>query len=232
MRTDSYNQTNHKPIASWQNNITSDGNNFFRQSPTVASQKISRSIEENISLGNYAVAISLLNELIDRYPNSAINYNNRGLVYFRLARISEALEDLDMAIAINPKLDSAYNNRANCYAAGGNLVAAVADYDRALDLNPANLRAWINQGITYRQMKAYDLALENFEIALFLGNSLKERIYAERGRTYHLQGDWNCAVADYQTALAMMFELPNRQSEGQKVRSWLDELLNPLLFGS
>ena len=229
MATDSYNQTNYQPLAFWQNKIVSDKSNLSRQPSTIASEKISRCIEENISLGNYAVAISLLDELIARYPNSAINYNNRGLVYFRLARISQALDDLDMAIAINPKLDSAYNNRANCHAAVGNLVAAVSDYDLALDFNPANIRAWINQGITYRQMKAYDLALENFEIALFLGNSFKAKIYAERGRTYHLRGDWNCAVADYKTALAMMSELPAK-SDRQKVRSWLNELLKPLQF--
>lgn len=230
MATDSYDLITYKQLASVQNKIASDKSDFSRQSSTLASEKqIGRCIEENITQGNYVVAISLLDELIARYPNRAINYNNRGLVYFRLARISQALDDLNTAIALNPKLDSAYNNRANCHAAVGSLVAAVADYDLALDLNPANLRAWINQGITYRQMKSYDLALENFEIALFLGNSLKAKIYAERGRTYHLRGDWNCAVADYQAALAMMSELP-KQSDRQKVRSWLDELLKPLQF--
>ena len=228
MATDSYNKTNYQPLAFWQNKIASDKSNFSCQPSSVASEKISRYIEENISLGNYVVAISLLDELITRYPNSAINYNNRGLVNFRLARISQALDDLDRAIALNPKLDSAYNNRANCHAAVGNLVAAVSDYDLALDFNPANLRAWINQGITYRQMKAYDLALENFEIALFLGKSLQPRIYAERGRTYHLRGDWNCAAADYKTALAMSDN--SNISDRQKVRSWLDELLKPLRF--
>ena len=233
MRTEIYNH-NHQPLAFCQNNITFDGVNTYSQQDapcqfsTVPSEKqIRRCLKEKISDGNYAVAISLLDELIARYPMKAMNYNNRGLIYFRNNQISEALDDLNMAIAMNPKLDSAYNNRANCHAARGNLVAAIADYDLALDLNPANLRAWINQGITYREMNAYDLALENLEIALFLSNSFQERIYAERGRTYHLQGDWNCAVADYQTALAMMSELPDGQQH-QKIRSWLDELLAPL----
>lgn len=246
MRTDFYNQTNHQQFAV-KNCITPQGIDAYSQPKfncqfsTISSEKqIRRSIKENISCENYAVAISLLSELIARYPKSATNYNNRGLMYFRLARISEALEDLSKAIAINPQLDSAYNNRANCHAASGNLIAAISDYDLALDLNPANLRAWINQGITYREMNAYDLALENLEIALFLGNSLKERIYAERGRTYHLRGNWNCAVADYQTALAIMSELPDKQRDRAstalrdrtKVSFWLDELLNPLRSSS
>ena len=190
--------------------------------------QINLSIEENIRQSNYAVAISLINELIARYPDSAINYNNRGLMYFRNNQLSEAINDLTHALKIDPQLDSAYNNRANCHAARGDLMAAVSDYDEALDLNPANLRAWINQGVTFRELQFYDLALENFDIALAVGNSLQERVYGERGRTYHLRGDWNCAVADYQITLKLLSDLPNEKNYQFKVRGWLDELLNPL----
>ena len=188
------------------------------------------SVAQNISQGNYAVAISLIDELIARYPDSAVDYNNRGLMYLRNNQLSEAIEDLTRALEINPQLDSAYNNRANCYVAQGNLAAAVADYDEALDLNPANLRARINQGITFREMGFDDLALENFDIVLIVGNQLQERAYAERGRTYHLRGDWNCAVADYQAALRLLSEQPDRTNYSSKIQNWLDDLLDPLLF--
>jgi tetratricopeptide (TPR) repeat protein len=36
---------------------------------------------------------------------------------------------------------------------------------------------------------------------------LEGNIYAERGRTYELRGDWNCAIADYQKALALLSDL-------------------------
>jgi tetratricopeptide (TPR) repeat protein len=228
MRTDSYDQSNYhrttfspsEPINSINSQLSSD----------VSSEtQINLYIEETISQGNYAVAISLINELIARHPESAINYNNRGLMYFRNNQLSEALEDLTHALKINPRLDSAYNNRANCHAAQGNLIAAVSDYDEALDLNPANLRAWLNQGITFRDLSFYDSALENFDIALIVGNTLQERIYGERGRTYHLRGDWNCAVADYQSALTLLSNRPDLENYRLKVRGWFDELLAPLI---
>ena len=198
-------------------------------------------IEQKASQGNYAVAIALLDQLIALRPNSATDYNNRGLMHFRNNQIAEALADLSQALSIDPKLDSAYNNRANCYAAQGELEKAIADYDVALDINPANLRAWINQGITYREMEMYDLAIENFDIALIIGNRLHERIYAERGRAYHLRGDWNCAVADYQQALEILngegghSQAPTSiGGEGMtgyqyKVKTWLDSLFHPLV---
>ena len=193
-------------------------------------EQLRASVEEKAAQGNYAVAIALLNQLLKIRPNSAMDYNNRGLMHFRNNQIVEAFTDLTKALAIDPKLDSAYNNRANCHAAQGNLGEAISDYDIALDLNPGNVRAWINQGITFREMGMYELAIENFDIASILGNSLQERIYGERGRAYHLRGDWNCAVADYQQAIALLSVKQDLSKYREKVKNWLSELLDPLKF--
>jgi tetratricopeptide (TPR) repeat protein len=181
--------------------------------------------------GDYTEAITLLSELIYRHPDSAVDYNNRGLIYFQSGATHQALCDYNTAIALNPTLASAYNNRANYYAACGELAAALADYDQALDLNPRYVRAWINRGITLRDLGQYDEAIENFEVALLFGQ-LEGHIWAERGRTYHLWGDWNCAIADYYRALTQLpFLDGGRDVSGYRLRlqleNWLDELLSP-----
>ena len=188
-------------------------------------QQLRNSVRTKASQGDYTVAIALLDRLIALHPDNATYYNNRGLMYYRNHQYSEAFKDLSQALKLDPKLDSAYNNRANCYAACGYYLEAIADYDLALDLNPANLRAWMNQGITFRELEMYDLAIENFDITLIVGDSLQERIYAERGRAKHLQGDWNCAVADYQTALEILVNKPDRVNLKSKVKNWLEQLL-------
>lgn len=225
MRTNFYNQANYRQPPFFLPEQT----NSQLTSGASSETEIRSYIEETMSQGDYAVAISLIDELIARHPESAINYNNRGLMYFRNNQLPEALKDLTHALEINPRLDSAYNNRANCHAARGDLIAAVSDYDEALDINPANFRALINQGITFRDLSFYDLALENFDIALIVGSGLQERIYGERGRTYHLRGDWNCAVADYQSALKLLSEQLSLDNYRVKVQAWLDELLHPLI---
>jgi tetratricopeptide (TPR) repeat protein len=167
--------------------------------------------------GNHAEAIDLFSYLIDRNPTNANDYSNRGLVYFQDGQAEAALADYNRAIELNPRLDSAYNNRANYYAAQGQFLEAILDYDVALDLNPVNSRAWINQAITFRELEMYDRAIES-------------HIYAERGRAYHLRGDWNCAVADYQRALALLPESsayvknPSVRLRAQ-VERWLDSLI-------
>lgn len=184
-----------------------------------------RSAREKAQQGDYATAVVILTRLIDRHPADAVNYNNRGLIYFQSGQMEKAIADYNTALQLNPHLDSAYNNRANYYASLGQLVEAIADYEQAIDLNFGNIRARINQGITFRQMGLYELAIENFDFALVLGKHLIGHIYAERGRTYHLQGEWNSAIADYRRALK---ELPSSDLDlrlRSRVETWLNELL-------
>lgn len=182
--------------------------------------------------GDYKGAIALLNQLIDRHPDHAIDYNNRGLVYFQSGQNEQAIADYNTALQLNPQLASAYNNRANYYAACGQLSIAIADYDQALDLNPSYVRAWLNRGITLRDLGQYEQAIENFDIALLLGQ-LEGHIYAERGRTYQLWGDWNCAIADYRRALTHLPHKSDFSSDPAarlrlQVEKELNQLLSPL----
>jgi tetratricopeptide (TPR) repeat protein len=178
-------------------------------------------------MGDYDGAIALFTQLIERNPLNASDYSNRGLTYFQSGRLAEAFADYSRAIELNPRLDGAYNNRANYHAAQGQFLEAILDYDVALDLNPANTRAWINQGITFRDLEMYERAIESFDLALHLGR-LEGHIYAERGRTYHLRGDWNCAIADYQRAIVDMPETPASERLCVQVELWIEELLAPL----
>ena len=190
-------------------------------------QSLRASAHRKAKDGDYRGASALLTRLISRNPTGAFDYNNRGLIYFQSGQAEKAIADYNKALQLNPELDSAYNNRANYYASFGQLAEALTDYEKALDLNPGNIRTWVNQAITFRELGLYDLALENLDMALILGG-MEDHIHAERGRTYHLRGDWNCAIADYQRALT---QLPHSGTSGrlrQKVETWMSQLLKPL----
>jgi tetratricopeptide (TPR) repeat protein len=177
---------------------------------------------------DYTGAIALLSQLINRHPDNAIDYNNRGLVYFQSGEPTLAIIDYDKALQLNPQLASAYNNRANYYAACGRLETAIADYDQAIDLKPSYVRAWLNRGITLRDLGQYEQAIENFDIALLLGQ-IEGHIYAERGRTYHLWGDWNYAIADYRRALTHLPQTCAKTDPARRLRLKVEKELNQLL---
>jgi tetratricopeptide (TPR) repeat protein len=175
----------------------------------------------------YSQALTWLNQLIDRHPQQAMYYSNRGLVYLGLDQPLRALADCDHAVDLGPDLDQAYNNRALCHTALGDLVAALQDYEQAVDINPFNSRARINLGATWRQLGEFDQALDCLDEALVF-RQLTEFIYAERGRTYHLRGDWNCALADYQRTLTRVATLKTStqlQALVQRVQRWVNELV-------
>ncbi|HEY9658644.1 MAG TPA: tetratricopeptide repeat protein [Allocoleopsis sp.] len=211
---------------------SSQQSSSFRLTPAEQQSFVRQQALANAHQGNYEEAIALFSLLIESNPNNANDYSNRGLVHFQNGEAEAALADYNRAIELNPRLDSVYNNRANYYAAQGMFLEALLDYDIALDLNPTNVRTWINQGITFRELEMYDRAIESFDLALCLGK-LEGHIYAERGRTYHLRGDWNCAIGDYSRALE---KLPTSQPSPidasarlrLQVQKWLDDLLSPL----
>lgn len=210
---------------------SSKGKFPFSLLPWELEGKLRTAIKCQAEQENYSAAIALINKLLKINPNNAIDYNNRGLMYFYQKQFLRAIKDYNRALKLNGKLAQVYNNRGNCYAALGRWAEALQDYEMALDLNPANLKAWINQGITLRELGLYDLALENFDLALVLGNKFTARIYAERGYTYHLRGDWNCAIADYRRALSLLSLSDKFKSYRQKVEGWLQSLLNPSQLG-
>ena len=186
-------------------------------------------IKQEANQGNYHKAIAILDRLIDRLPYSAIDYNNRGLMYLKMANYEQAMADFDQAIALNPSLDRSYNNRGNCYAHQGNLSKAIENYEQALEINPYNQKVWINQGITLRELGEYSLAVETLELAKMISDKYLGRIYAERGYTHYLIGDWNYAIADYRRALSC---LPQGDRYQQKVMKLLAKVLKPIISQS
>lgn len=194
--------------------------------------------------GDYQRAIGMFNQLIEQDATNALAYHNRGLAHFHIRQFTAAMADYTTALQLNPRLGKAYNSRGNCCAAMGDLIHAIIDYEAAIDLNPLDLQAWINRGITFRELKLHEIALENFDLALEFSQLLNQteskeaiallegHIYAERGRTHDLSGDWNWAVSDYQQALNT---LPPSDQLGKplshRLRLQVNQWLNALLSG-
>src|SRR5262249_17235506 len=58
------------------------------------------------------------------FPQYSMAYNNRGVLYFFMERLDEALADLNTAIALNPEHGRAYTNRAQVYFSLGQYYQA------------------------------------------------------------------------------------------------------------
>ncbi|HEX4026845.1 MAG TPA: hypothetical protein VHX18_04435 [Rhizomicrobium sp.] len=86
---------------------------------------------------NDDAAVADFNAALNRDPNLAPAYMNRGLVMLRAARYEEARADFTHAIDLGATdLHVAYFNRGEAQEASGNLVAAYHDYRKAQELAP------------------------------------------------------------------------------------------------
>lgn len=189
----------------------------------LAKKRLHHSVHAAVKNRNYDHAIYLLSYLIAQEPLNSDYYSNRGFVYYRCQQWPQALTDYTQALRLNPSGDRIYSSRAKCNAVVGDWHQAIADYDCAIDINPYNLLARLEQGILLRNLKMYDDAITCFDLALFFGN-VQAYVYAERGRTYHLNGHWNCAAGDYQRALSLLDKSPN-PALASKIQDWVAKLV-------
>ncbi|MBW2576318.1 MAG: tetratricopeptide repeat protein [Deltaproteobacteria bacterium] len=60
---------------------------------------------------DYMKALDLLNKAIELNSEDAIDYNNRGTVFYKLGRYQRAIEDFNRAIHLDPNDTHAYNKK-------------------------------------------------------------------------------------------------------------------------
>src|SRR6476660_6152506 len=72
--------------------------------------------------------------LIQRNPQDAVAYFNRGFVYGELGEFDAAIADLTSAIEFDPNLAGAYHMRGFVFDEKGEYERAIADYTRAIEI--------------------------------------------------------------------------------------------------
>ena len=154
--------------------------------------------DEAIRVCNRALALAPSTNLFD----SATTYCNLGLACAGIGRLSEAIQDYDKAIALNPDYDLAYNDRGLACAKMGRLAEATHDYSKAISLNPDYAQAYESRGIAYGRSGRLEEAMQDFDRAIALDSDYAEAYY-NRGNIRLDAARNSEAVADYDEAIAL-----------------------------
>jgi tetratricopeptide (TPR) repeat protein len=102
-------------------------------------------------------------------------------------KMSQALDELEMALEINPASSSLHFNRALTLDAMGRFEDAVNEYETALQLSPEDLEILNSLAVDYTRTSRYDLAIETFEHIQELDSGF-EPSYCNRIITYTEMG--------------------------------------------
>ena len=117
-----------------------------RSLPLVSEEQREMRLIEGMNRGireDYRGAIVIFSELIQRYPDYAEAYFNRGIARAKLQDYQGAITDQTQALTHNPQLAEAYEARAKLYWQLGQPTQAVNNLQQAVSLfeqqgNPAS----------------------------------------------------------------------------------------------
>lgn len=152
--------------------------------------------------GDYAAALSDMDEAIKLQPKYAGFFINRAFLRYKLDDYFGAMADYDYAIELDPMNGVAHFNRGLLRSEVHDVNNAIDDFTRVLSLSPDDYRALYNRALLYNEIHEYKHALEDLNRVIaaypdFAG------AYCLRSEIYHASGDLRKAEADYKKSTAL-----------------------------
>jgi len=139
----------------------------------------------------------------DRYPNQAATIlAERADILSGMDRHSEALADLDRALALEPTNAGFYADRGETYRLTKQYGQALADLDRALDLDSQNAWALGSRGQVHRALGHNTEALNDLDRALAIDSELTW-ILGERAAINRELRRYDQALADLDQVITL-----------------------------
>ncbi|MBN1561948.1 fused MFS/spermidine synthase [candidate division KSB1 bacterium] len=129
---------------------------------------INLSIAQQNDLGQDALmtfldnAIEHLTAMIERYPDSAFDWNNLGYTYMNRGLLGEAESAFTRALELAPENPLARIYRASIIAGRGDAATAEAELLRVIDYFPQELEAYYRLGLIYEFTNRFDKAIATF----------------------------------------------------------------------
>lgn len=127
-----------------------------------------------INLGWYIYALTDFNTVLTITPDDVTTYVNRISAYAGMNLLLEALEDCNHAIELAPDMYQTHLNRGIINQRLARYDDAEADYQRAIQAQPNEPNAYSKLGEMFYERGASEQALEYFEQAKTLGDTLAQ----------------------------------------------------------
>jgi serine/threonine protein kinase/tetratricopeptide (TPR) repeat protein len=157
------------------------------------------------NLGRFDQALAVLDRAITRSTKEAVLYRARARVHRLRLHDSEALADLDRAIALAPAHDPArrgdHLERALIFDKEGRHDQALAECDRVVAENHDAPDVHRIRGAILVKLRRFDEAIRAFDLCIAKGNA-SPALYETRALALAQRGSFERAIADYTLALS------------------------------
>ena len=187
--------------------------------------------------GSHEKALSFFDESLKNKPiePSKILFS-KGVSLMALKRYEEAIECFKSAIKLNPTYIEAYQNRGLCYAYFNppKMTEAIKCFDFITEQyakypDPRFVdevaKAWNDKGVCYLRLKKYDEAINCFEKAYLLGNTIISS--NNKAEALFYQGKFDSSNDLFKEVLRRLPELENdteRQSFEKRIQGFIQKM--------
>jgi Tfp pilus assembly protein PilF/TRAP-type uncharacterized transport system substrate-binding protein len=143
--------------------------------------------------------IADLDRAIQRSPEDARAYRDRGNALGRKGDTDRALADYQQAIRINPNDPAIFHDRGLMWQRKGEFDKAIVDFDRAVRMSFSDPEIYSDRGAAWFEKGSYDRALADFDQALKINPALATA-YVRRAGVFERKGDLERARANREQA--------------------------------
>lgn len=162
--------------------------------------------DEAVRNKNWGVIIAEGEWFLKNAPSSgrkkdlALGYCNRGIIFGKGNKCSEAIADFTRCIEIGYGNPLIYNYRGTAYAEQKQYEEAIADFNKAIKIDENNAKAYRLRGITYRELGDYEQAINDYTKTINL-DSNNSAAYNDRGNIYSEHRQYKLALNDFNEAI-------------------------------
>ncbi len=142
--------------------------------------------------GRLQEAVDIYSKIIEAVPETDKNIitvirKHRGMAYFAMNHLDEALEDFQKSIEADEKAYRSYYYKGIVYSIQKKYHEAIECYDKSLEINQFQAHANFRRAMAYYELQEYEKSMNDLDVALKLGMkpedcaSLQEKLVKKFG---------------------------------------------------
>ncbi|WP_020532337.1 rhomboid family intramembrane serine protease [Flexithrix dorotheae] len=152
--------------------------------------------------GNDAKALVHYNSAVAADEFNPDNYYLRAITLINLKK-KEALDDIEMAISLNPRDPDFYRVRGLAwFELFGNYEKALKDYSYTISLAPKDIFAYLSRANFFTDAGKYEQAYQDYQIVMQLDSNYASA-YGNSGWVKYLQGEYEACIELSKKAISL-----------------------------
>ncbi|MHA1719336.1 MAG: tetratricopeptide repeat protein [Promethearchaeota archaeon] len=170
---------------------------------TIDKEKLEE-ITQLMYFGNFSEVISVIEPILDEYPNNIILMLDLAYSYANIGKFDKAIEVYSKIIELAPENSSGYTGLGFIYRKQGKNEEAIKEFTKGILYSPDNAIAHFEKAEALFELDQYEEALKSYYKALQFSGAETE------AETLHRIAQVNLGLKDYDKAIKIALDVLSR----------------------